>query len=101
MARAAGLDSLVASNPFSDHGKSVILDARDGFVRLVADPPTGEIIGASVVGRSGGELIHEIVAAMHGRMTVQQLAALPHYHPTLTEIWTCPAEELAACVGQA
>ncbi|MGI8966220.1 MAG: hypothetical protein ACR2H1_09070 [Limisphaerales bacterium] len=40
-------------------------------------------------------MIHEIVAAMHKRMTVQELAAMPHYHPTLAEIWTYPAEELA------
>jgi pyruvate/2-oxoglutarate dehydrogenase complex dihydrolipoamide dehydrogenase (E3) component len=43
----------------------------------------------------GGELIHEIIAAMHKRMTVHELAAMPHYHPTLAEIWTYPAEELA------
>jgi pyruvate/2-oxoglutarate dehydrogenase complex dihydrolipoamide dehydrogenase (E3) component len=49
----------------------------------------------------GGELIHEIIAAMHKRMTVQELAAMPHYHPTLAEIWTYPAEELAALIGAA
>ena len=43
----------------------------------------------------GGELIHEIVAAMYKRMTVHELAAMPHYHPTLAEIWAYPAEELA------
>jgi pyruvate/2-oxoglutarate dehydrogenase complex dihydrolipoamide dehydrogenase (E3) component len=43
----------------------------------------------------GGELIHEIIAAMHKRSTVHELAAMPHYHPTLAEIWTYPAEELA------
>ena len=44
----------------------------------------------------GGELIHEIAAAMAKRMTtVHELAAMPHYHPTLAEIWTYPAEELA------
>jgi pyruvate/2-oxoglutarate dehydrogenase complex dihydrolipoamide dehydrogenase (E3) component len=43
----------------------------------------------------GGELIHEVVAAMANRMTVHELAILPHYHPTLAEIWTYPAEELA------
>jgi pyruvate/2-oxoglutarate dehydrogenase complex dihydrolipoamide dehydrogenase (E3) component len=40
-------------------------------------------------------LIHEIVAALAKRMTVHELAALPHYHPTLAEIWTYPAEALA------
>jgi len=43
----------------------------------------------------GGELIHEIVTGMAKRMTVQELTATPHYHPTLAEIWTYPAEELA------
>ena len=56
---------------------------------------TGEIIGGCCVGPSGGELIHEIVTAMAKRMTVRELAATPHYHPTLAEIWTYPAEELA------
>ena len=47
----------------------------------------------------GGELIHEIIAAMEGRMTAQELAAMPHYHPTLAEIWTYPAAELAERVA--
>ena len=86
---------LVAGYPFNDHGKSLIMEARDGFVKLLADPLTGEIIGGCCVGPMGGELIHEIIAAMHKRMTVHELAAMPHYHPTLAEIWTYPAEELA------
>jgi pyruvate/2-oxoglutarate dehydrogenase complex dihydrolipoamide dehydrogenase (E3) component len=86
---------LAASYPFDDHGKSLIMEARDGFVKLLANPTTGEILGGSVVGPMGGELIHEIIAAMHKRMTVHELAVMPHYHPTLAEIWTYPAEELA------
>jgi pyruvate/2-oxoglutarate dehydrogenase complex dihydrolipoamide dehydrogenase (E3) component len=89
---------LVASYPFNDHGKSLIMEAKDGFVKLLADPLSGEIIGGCCVGPMGGELIHEIIAAMHKRMTVHELAAMPHYHPTLAEIWTYPAEELAAKV---
>lgn len=86
---------LAASYPFADHGKSLIMEARDGHVKLLADPQRGEILGGACVGPLGGELIHEIIAAMGGRLTVHQLAALPHYHPTLAEIWTYPAEELA------
>jgi pyruvate/2-oxoglutarate dehydrogenase complex dihydrolipoamide dehydrogenase (E3) component len=86
---------LAASYPFNDHGKSLIMEAKDGFVKLLANPKTGEILGGSCVGPVGGELIHEIVAAMAKRMTVHELAAMPHYHPTLAEIWTYPAEELA------
>ena len=86
---------LAASYPFNDHGKSLIMEAKDGFVKLLCDPKSGEIIGGSCVGPVGGELIHEIVVAMSKRMTVHELAAMPHYHPTLAEIWTYPAEELA------
>ena len=95
-ARARNIHYLAASYPFSDHGKSLIMEAKDGFVKLLADPGTGEILGGCCVGPVGGELIHEIIAAMHNRMTVHALAAMPHYHPTLAEIWTYPAEELAA-----
>jgi pyruvate/2-oxoglutarate dehydrogenase complex dihydrolipoamide dehydrogenase (E3) component len=90
----------VAKYPFNDHGKSLIMEARDGFVKLLAEPKTGEILGGACVGPVGGELIHEIIAAMAKRMTVQELAAMPHYHPTLAEIWTYPAEELAAQIAQ-
>lgn len=93
-AQVRNIPYLTAKHPFNDHGKSLIMEAKDGFVKLLADPRTGEIIGGSCVGPMGGELLHEIIAAMHKRMTVRELAAMPHYHPTLAEIWTYPAEEL-------
>jgi pyruvate/2-oxoglutarate dehydrogenase complex dihydrolipoamide dehydrogenase (E3) component len=95
-AAARGIKFIAASYPFSDHGKSLLMEAKDGFVKLLADPKSSEILGGACVGPSGGELIHEIVTAMAKRMTVHELAATPHYHPTLAEIWTYPAEELAA-----
>ena len=94
-AKARGIPYLTASYPFNDHGKSIIMEAMHGFVKLLCDPESGEILGGACVGPMGGELIHEIVTAMAKRMTVAELAAVPHYHPTLAEIWTYPAEELA------
>jgi pyruvate/2-oxoglutarate dehydrogenase complex dihydrolipoamide dehydrogenase (E3) component len=94
-AKARNIPCRAASYPFNDHGKSLIMEAKDGFVKLLADVKSGEILGGSCVGPMGGELIHEIVAAMAKRMTVHELAVVPHYHPTLAEIWTYPAEELA------
>ncbi|MCC6231153.1 MAG: NAD(P)/FAD-dependent oxidoreductase [Verrucomicrobiales bacterium] len=95
-ARRQGRPVRVASYPFADHGRSMIMDAMDGFVKLLADPITGEILGGTCVGPHAGELIHEVVVAMANRMTAAALAAVPHYHPTLAEIWTYPAEELAS-----
>ena len=94
-AQARNIPCPAASYPFNDHGKSLIMEAKDGFVKLLADPKSGEILGGACVGPVGGELIHEIAATMAKRMTVHELAAMPHYHPTLAEIWTYPAEELA------
>ena len=94
-AREAGRDCVAATYPFADHGKSIVMGETDGFVKLLADRATGEIVGGAVVGPEGAELIQEITVAMAFRATVAQLAAIPHYHPTLSEIWTYPAEELA------
>ena len=92
---ARNIPYLAASYPFRVHGKSLIMEAKDGFVKLLANPETGEILGGCCMGPLGGELIHEIIAAISKHMTVHELAAMPHYHPTLAEIWTYPAEELA------
>jgi hypothetical protein len=91
----AGHDVLCSSYPFNDHGRSMVDGCLDGFVKLVACKNTREILGATVVGPHAAELIQEIVVAMHFRASAGDLAKIPHYHPTLSEIWTYPAEDLA------
>ena len=98
-ARQAGEDVLSARYPFNDHGKSMILGSRHGFVKLLARRRTGELLGGACVGPEAGELIHEVTVALARRMTTGEFAALPHYHPTLAEIWTYPAEEIAEQAG--
>lgn len=83
-----------ASYPFSEHGKSMVMNELEGFVKMIADTETGEILGASVVGPEAVELIHQVAVAMHFRCTVSEFARIPFYHPTLSEIWTYPAEDL-------
>jgi pyruvate/2-oxoglutarate dehydrogenase complex dihydrolipoamide dehydrogenase (E3) component len=92
--KAEGINYDVASYPFNDHGKSLVMGETDGFVKLMVDKKSREILGGAVVGPHAVELIHEIVVAMNFRATAGALAAIPHYHPTLSEIWTYPAEEL-------
>ena len=86
----------VACYPFYDHGKSMLMDEIDGFVKLIVDEKSRKILGGAVVGPHAADLIHEIVVAMAFHATAGELACVPHYHPTLSEIWTYPAEELAA-----
>ena len=94
-----GIPFLSATYPFDDHGKSMVMGETAGFVKLVADRCNGEILGGAVVGPEATELIHEVVVAIRYRATVADFAAIPHYHPTLSEIWTYPAEELADACG--
>jgi pyruvate/2-oxoglutarate dehydrogenase complex dihydrolipoamide dehydrogenase (E3) component len=90
-----GIEFEAAKYPFNDHGKSLVMGESEGFVKLIVDKATREILGGAVVGPHAVDLIHEIVVAMYFRATAGDLAQVPHYHPTLSEIWTYPAEELA------
>ena len=81
------------------HGKSLTLGETHGHVKLLASPENGEILGAHIVGPEAAELIHELIAVMYYRGTVHDLARIPHYHPTLAEIITYPAEELAGRIN--
>ncbi len=92
--QAGNIAYLAASHSFGDHGKSMCLGETHGHVKLLCDPVSGEVLGGHIVGPEAGELIHEIITLMHFRGTVKDLAAIPHYHPTLAEILTYPAEEL-------
>ena len=94
-AAASGRPWKAASYPFNDHGKSMVMGAVEGFVKMIADGETGEILGASVVGPEAVELIHAVAVAMHFRSTAAEFARIPFYHPTLSEIWSYPAEELS------
>jgi pyruvate/2-oxoglutarate dehydrogenase complex dihydrolipoamide dehydrogenase (E3) component len=85
----------VASYPFDDLGKSMCLGELHGHAKLLCDPRTGELLGAHIVGPEAGELIHELAAVMYFHGTVRDLEQIPHYHPTLAEILTYPAGELA------
>jgi pyruvate/2-oxoglutarate dehydrogenase complex dihydrolipoamide dehydrogenase (E3) component len=93
--RERGWDIVTASYPFADHGKSIVMGELNGFVKLIALKQRGEIVGAEVVGPHASDLIHEPMAVMRYRGTSKEMAEMPHYHPTLSEIWTYPAEEIA------
>lgn len=84
-----------ASYPFNDHGKSILMDANYGYVKVIADPLRGRILGAEIVGKDAGELIHAFSGPLAMKATVFDLLRAPWYHPTLAEIVTYPLEEIA------
>ena len=86
---------LSASYPFNDHGKSILMDANYGYVKVIAEAKQGRILGAEIVGKDAGELIHAFSGPLAMKATVFDLLRAPWYHPTLAEIITYPLEELA------
>ena len=93
--RVAAVPTLQASYPFNDHGKSIIMGAAYGYVKVIAEPRRGRILGAEIVGPDAGELIHCFSGPLAMGATVFDLLRAPWYHPTLAEIITYPLEEIA------
>jgi len=71
--------------PFTASGKAVASAHTAGFVKLLAEPEGGEIVGAHIVGQGATELIAEIGLAMTLEATTAEVAATCHAHPTLSE----------------
>jgi pyruvate/2-oxoglutarate dehydrogenase complex dihydrolipoamide dehydrogenase (E3) component len=97
----AGTPYVSASYPFDDHGKSILMEATRGHVKVLAAPTDGRLLGAEIVGRDAGELIHAFSVAMAGGMTASDMLRAPWYHPTLSEIITYPLEAIAEQVAGA
>lgn len=91
---ACGIDYIAADYPFDDHGKSILMEAKYGFVRLFGEKPTGRILGAEIVSKDAGELIHALSVAVSNNLTAADLLKTHWYHPTLAEIISYPLEDI-------
>ena len=84
--------------PFMNSGKAHISAETEGFVKIVTDESSGEILGAQVIGPRASDLIHEVAVAMKAEMTIDELASVVYSHPTLSEAIMEAAED---CFGLA
>jgi dihydrolipoamide dehydrogenase len=75
----------VGQFPFMPNGKALGLGERDGFVKIVADEISGEILGAHLVGPEVTELLPELALARTWELTPEEIAGTVHAHPTLSE----------------
>lgn len=84
-ARQQGHEVKVGRFPFAGNSKATIVNGHDGFVKVVANAKSGNILGVHILGPSATELIAEAVAVMELDGTVEDLMFTVHAHPTLTE----------------
>jgi pyruvate/2-oxoglutarate dehydrogenase complex dihydrolipoamide dehydrogenase (E3) component len=84
-ARDAGHRIRAAISQLGDNERSAIDGRSFGLVKLVADARSGELLGGHIVGEEAGAMIHEVVAAMSGRVPASAIGDAIHAYPTLSE----------------
>ena len=84
----------VANREWAAAGRALTLGRTDGLTKLIADPESGRVLGVGIVGPGAGELIAEGALAIEAALTVEDLAATIHTHPTLSETLMEAAESL-------
>ncbi|HXH82527.1 MAG TPA: dihydrolipoyl dehydrogenase [Candidatus Tectomicrobia bacterium] len=97
-ARENGREVSVGKFPFTASGKAVALGDTEGFVKVVADKATGEILGVHIVGPEATEIIHEFAVGRTLEATLEEIVHTVHAHPTLSE---AALEATLAALGQA
>ena len=83
--KAEGIDYKVGKFPFTANGRAKAMLATQGFVKILADVETDRVLGAHIVGKDAGEMIHELVSVMEFSGAAEDIARTTHAHPTLSE----------------
>ena len=83
--KADGREYKAGSFPFMANGRARALGDTTGFVKILADAKTDEVLGVHIVGPMASELIAEAVTIMEFRGAAEDIARICHAHPTLSE----------------
>jgi len=83
--KTAGVAYKAGSFPFMANGRARALGDTTGFVKVLADAKTDEVLGVHIVGPMASELIAEAVTIMEFRGAAEDIARICHAHPTLSE----------------
>ena len=83
--KAEGIEYKIGKFPFTANGRAKAMLATAGFVKILADVNTDRILGAQIVSKNAGEMIHELVVAMEFSASAEDIARTTHAHPTLSE----------------
>ncbi|HEV8337601.1 MAG TPA: dihydrolipoyl dehydrogenase [Candidatus Polarisedimenticolia bacterium] len=84
-ARERGFDVKTGKFPFTALGRALILGENEGFVKLVTDAKYGEVLGVHIIGPRATELIAEGAALLRLEAVNEEILAIVHAHPTLSE----------------
>lgn len=85
-ARASGRRVLVGMRPMTRIGRAVEKGETQGFMRVLVDADSKEILGATILGTGGDEVVHCVLDMMYARSPYTVLQRAMHIHPTVSEL---------------
>jgi pyruvate/2-oxoglutarate dehydrogenase complex dihydrolipoamide dehydrogenase (E3) component len=83
--RKTGKRALVGTRPMTKVGRAVEKGETKGFIKVIVDADTDQILGAAILGTGGDEVIHLILDAMYARAPYTVIRRAMHIHPTVSE----------------
>ncbi|CAN1563638.1 Lpd Pyruvate/2-oxoglutarate dehydrogenase complex, dihydrolipoamide dehydrogenase (E3) component, and related enzymes [Flavobacteriaceae bacterium] len=83
--KASGVEYKVGSFPFKALGRARASGDLDGFVKILADAKTDEVLGVHMIGARTADLIAEAVTAMEFKASAEDISRMSHAHPTFAE----------------
>jgi pyruvate/2-oxoglutarate dehydrogenase complex dihydrolipoamide dehydrogenase (E3) component len=84
-ARESKRELLVGTQPMKDVGRAREKGETEGFMRIVVDAKTKEILGASLLGVGCDEVVHAVLDVMYAKAPYTTVARAMHIHPTVAE----------------
>jgi pyruvate/2-oxoglutarate dehydrogenase complex dihydrolipoamide dehydrogenase (E3) component len=93
--RASGRPALVGQRPMIRVGRAVEKGETQGFMKVVVDAQTHQILGAAILGVGGDEIIHTILDVMSAKAPYTTLSRTMHIHPTVSELIPTMLQEMS------
>jgi pyruvate/2-oxoglutarate dehydrogenase complex dihydrolipoamide dehydrogenase (E3) component len=92
--RASGRKALVGKRPMTKVGRAVEKSETQGFMKILVDAETSEILGASILGVGGDEVVQDILDVMTAKLPYTAISRTMHIHPTVSELVPTMLQEL-------
>jgi dihydrolipoamide dehydrogenase len=83
--KESGRDYKIGKFPFAALGRAMAVSATDGFIKVIVDKKTNEVLGVGIVGPEASDLIGEGALALEMAAFAEDVALTVHPHPTLGE----------------
>ncbi len=92
--RKSGRKALVGKRPMTRVGRAVEKGETQGFMKVVVDAETEEILGAAIFGVGGDEVVHSLLDVMTAKLPYTAISRTMHIHPTVSELVPTMLQEL-------